>query len=266
MQEPVARRPRTQNSQAQRRIASTGERRPRGIQHIRLRHGAASDQGWDRQSEAISTAASATPTTHDRAVHVLGWDGEEPIATGRIVVPPGPLAHRGRPVSIGVEPRGQRGRRRPHDGRPQPSGTGPRGCSWRSSRGSISKCAPRGFDVACGMMSPRARSLVRLLGLQIEVLGDDRPLLGEPRAPVRFSCHDRLHAARSTRWRLTQARVTARPAPAPYSFRRSRTSSTAPGRARSRAAASRTTSSAICGIDLRSPATGGTMRSAAIAA
>ena len=58
----------------------------------------------------------------------------------------------------------------------------------------------RGFDVACGMMSPRARSLVRLLGLQIEMLGDDRLYWGEPRAPVRFSVMiDSTQL--STRWR-----------------------------------------------------------------
>ena len=45
----------------------------------------------------------------------------------------------------------------------------------------------RDYDTACGMMSPRARSLMRLLGLQLELLGDDRLYWGEPRAPVRFS-------------------------------------------------------------------------------
>jgi hypothetical protein len=58
----------------------------------------------------------------------------------------------------------------------------------------------RGFDVACGMMSPRARALMRLLGLQIEMLGDDRLYWGEPRAPVRFSVMINATSL-STRWR-----------------------------------------------------------------
>jgi len=45
----------------------------------------------------------------------------------------------------------------------------------------------RDYDTACGLMSPRARSLMRLLGLQLDLLGPDRPYWGEPRAPVRFS-------------------------------------------------------------------------------
>jgi hypothetical protein len=58
----------------------------------------------------------------------------------------------------------------------------------------------RGFDVACGMMSPRARALVRLLGLQIEMLGDDRLYWGELRAPVRFAVMINSDSL-ETRWR-----------------------------------------------------------------
>ena len=43
-----------------------------------------------------------------------------------------------------------------------------------------------GYDVACGMMSPRVRNLLRQLGLQLELLGPDRAYWSEPRAPVRF--------------------------------------------------------------------------------
>jgi hypothetical protein len=44
----------------------------------------------------------------------------------------------------------------------------------------------RGYQVACGMMSRRARRLMRLLGLELEELAADRDYWGEPRAPVRF--------------------------------------------------------------------------------
>ena len=61
------------------------------------------------------------------------------------------------------------------------------------------------------MMSPRVRSLVRLLGLQLEVLGDDRPYWGEPRAPVRFAVT--VNAARWRSLAVTSvcAWITARP-------------------------------------------------------
>ena len=57
----------------------------------------------------------------------------------------------------------------------------------------------RGYDVACGIMSARARTLVRVLGLQLEVLGPDRMYWGEPRAPVRYSVM--INSTRlTTRW------------------------------------------------------------------
>jgi hypothetical protein len=45
----------------------------------------------------------------------------------------------------------------------------------------------RGYEVACGLMSARARALMPLLGLPIEVLGAERPHRGDVRAPVRFT-------------------------------------------------------------------------------
>lgn len=43
-----------------------------------------------------------------------------------------------------------------------------------------------GLAVACGMMTPSLRALIRLLGFPVEVLGPDRPYWHELRAPVRF--------------------------------------------------------------------------------
>jgi hypothetical protein len=44
-----------------------------------------------------------------------------------------------------------------------------------------------GFSVACGMMSASARSLMRLFGLRLEILGPERTYWNESRVPVRFS-------------------------------------------------------------------------------
>jgi hypothetical protein len=43
------------------------------------------------------------------------------------------------------------------------------------------------FEVACGMMSPRARVMMRHFGLTLDVLGPERQYWNEQRAPVRFS-------------------------------------------------------------------------------
>jgi hypothetical protein len=59
----------------------------------------------------------------------------------------------------------------------------------------------RGFTVACGMMSPAARALVRHLGVRLELLGEDRVYWGEKRAPVRFEV-DANAASLTERWSL----------------------------------------------------------------
>jgi hypothetical protein len=45
----------------------------------------------------------------------------------------------------------------------------------------------QGFRFACGMMSPPARAMMGLFGLELEILGAERMYWNEPRAPVRFS-------------------------------------------------------------------------------
>src|SRR5262249_30076807 len=121
----------------------------------------------------------------DRAIHVLGWDGDRAIATGRLVLPPGSLPTED-VCAIRVEPQGQVadvGRMtvvRSHQG------TGHSVFMALLARLYLEVRA-HGYDVACGIMSRRARSLVRLLGLQVDVLGAELMYWGEPRAPVRFS-------------------------------------------------------------------------------
>jgi hypothetical protein len=56
-----------------------------------------------------------------------------------------------------------------------------------------------GYEVACGMMAPNVRGLLRLLGVTIVVLCEDRPHRGLLRAPVRFEAAD-AGAALAARW------------------------------------------------------------------
>jgi hypothetical protein len=119
-----------------------------------------------------------------RAVQVIGWADGLPVATGRIVLPPGVLPTES-VCEITVEPRGavaDVGRMLVVP-------------AWqdRQHRALVALLAAmylevrrRGFEVACGLMSAPVRALARQLGLVLETLGDERDYFHERRAPVRF--------------------------------------------------------------------------------
>ena len=161
----------------------------------RLRYQAVIDHGWDR---GTSLEGHERDAYDDRAIHVLGWDGELAVATGRLVLPPGSLPTED-VCGIRVEPRGgvvDVGRMtvaRSHQGASH-------GVFMALLARLYLEVRARGYMVACGIMSARARSLVRLLGLEVEVLGDELQYWGEPRAPVRFSVMINS-APLATRWR-----------------------------------------------------------------
>ena len=164
------------------RFTIAGDEASRDVAH-RLRYLAVVDRGW--------RDASAMPDGRERdeydarAVHVIAWDRETPAATGRIVLPPGPLPTE-EVCGIRVEP----------VGRVVDVGRMTVAASHQSAGHPLFiallarlylEVRARDYDAACGLMSPRARSLMRLLGLQLDLLGPDRPYWGEHRAPVRFS-------------------------------------------------------------------------------
>jgi hypothetical protein len=149
----------------------------------RIRYAAALDQGW---IAAPDYPDGLERDEHDAtAVHVLGWDGSEAVATGRLVFPPHQLPTE-QVTGLVVEPRG----RVADVGR---MSVLPTYGSYRHAAFVALLCRlylemrAHGYDVACGLMSPRVRSLLRQLGLELEVLGPDRTYWSEPRAPVRFA-------------------------------------------------------------------------------
>jgi len=170
---------------------------------FRLRHQAVIDHGWmsapdggrhdvhtqdadDRRSaRAVKNDGLERDAYDDRAIHVLGWDGEQAVATGRLVLPPGLLPTEDS-CGIHVEPRGHVA-----DVGRMTVASNYQGANHAVFMSLLARLylevRARGYDFACGIMSARARMLVRLLGLQIEVLGPDLVYWGEPRAPVRFS-------------------------------------------------------------------------------
>lgn len=148
----------------------------------RLRGRAVIDRGWLPADELPD--GRERDRYDDRAIHVLGWDGDSPICTGRLVLPPSlPTEEL---CAMVIEPAGEVvdvGR-----------------MCVASSHQSLEHAAfvglmcrlylemrAQGFAVACGMMSAPARLLLAHLGLRLEQLGEERIYWNEPRAPVRFS-------------------------------------------------------------------------------
>jgi hypothetical protein len=148
----------------------------------RLRGGAVLDRGWCTASDL--PGGMERDEYDDRAIQVIGWDGDVAMSTGRVVLPPGLPTEEA--CGIVVEPRGgvvDVGR-----------------MCVAPSHQSLEHAAfiglmcrlylvmrERGYRFACGMMSPPARAMMGLFGLQLEILGPERTYWNEPRAPVRFS-------------------------------------------------------------------------------
>jgi hypothetical protein len=147
----------------------------------RIRAAVVADAGW---APAPLPDGLERDEFDDAAVHLLGWDGADPVCTGRLVLPPATLPTE-QACGMVVEPAG----RVVDVGR----------MAVLPSRQTIAHAVfvallcrlylemrERGYEVACGMMSRPARRLVNLLGLQVEELDAERRYWGEPRAPVRF--------------------------------------------------------------------------------
>jgi hypothetical protein len=160
-------------------LAETGDDRELAY---RLRHDAVVGRGWARHDELDHGRE------HDAfdpaARHLLGWDGDTPVCTGRIVLPPGPLPTEAA-CSLVVEPRGEVvdvGRMvvaPSHQDRDHATFTLLLGALYLEVR-------RLGYVVACGMMTAPVRALCRQLGFRLEVLGPERTYWHEARAPVRF--------------------------------------------------------------------------------
>jgi hypothetical protein len=139
-------------------------------------------QGWSRPEDL--PGGRERDAYDERALHVLGWDGDVPMSTGRIVLPPqlptedscglvvepvGKVVDVGRMCVVGS-----------YQGLEHAAFVGLMCRLYLEMRA-------QGYAVACGMMSARAQVLVRHLGLRLEQLGPEREYWNEVRTPVRFS-------------------------------------------------------------------------------
>lgn len=163
---------------------------------LRLRGQVVVAQGW-RSADELS--GGREQDEYDAgAVHVVGWDGGVAMSAGRLVLPPSlptedvcgiVVDPPGRVVDVGrmcVLPA--------HQGLEHGALIGLMCRLYLEMR-------TRGYDVACGMMSARARVLVRHLGLQIETLGEERDYWNERRMPVRFSLLSNVQVLQDGEWR-----------------------------------------------------------------
>jgi len=190
----------------------------RGVAY-RLRGGAVIDRGW-RTADDLP-GGMERDEYDERAVQVIGWDGDVAMSTGRVVLPPGLPTEEA--CGLVVEPRGEVvdvGRMcvaRSHQSLEHAALIGLMCRLYQVMR-------EHGFGVACGMMSVPARALMGLFGLRLEILAPERMYWNEPRAPVRFSLMSatRLVAGAHSQLAIPRQRGRAR-----CSYRRSRRSWTA---------------------------------------
>jgi len=163
---------------------------------FRLRGQVVVDQGWRAAGELMG--GLERDQYDDRALHVLGWDGDVAMSTGRVVLPPGLPTEDACGIVVG--PPGE-----VVDVGRMCVGTGHQGLEHAALIGLMCRLylemRAHGYEFACGMMSARAQVLVRHLGLQIETLGAARPYWNELRTPVRFSLLSNVEVLESGSWR-----------------------------------------------------------------
>jgi hypothetical protein len=163
---------------------------------FRLRGQVVVEQGWRRADEL--PGGLERDEYDDRALHVLGWDGDLAMSTGRVVLPPGLPTED--VCGIVVDPPGEVvdvGRMCVVPGHQSLEHAALIGLMCRL----YLEMRAHGYEVACGMMSARAQVLVRHLGLQIEPLGVERRYWNETRMPVRFSLLSNVEVLESGSWR-----------------------------------------------------------------
>jgi hypothetical protein len=176
------------------RFAVAADDEERAIAY-RLRGTAVIDQGWVTAEALVD--GQERDDFDDHAVQIVGRLGGTPVATGRIVLPPGDLPTE-LACGITVEPAGRVadvGRLVVARSHQDPS--------HRTLVALLSalylEVRRLGYEVACGMMAANVRALARQLGLRLEVLGEERLHWHELRAPIRFELGANTDSVRE-RW------------------------------------------------------------------
>ena len=157
---------------------------------------AAREAVWRLRAEAVLERGWATPDElpdgmerddeDDRAVYIVGWDGEKLAATGRLIFPiPGVPLPTEKHFDVAAEPRGlvvnldRMVVARSHSARDHRLLKALLGQCWLETRA-------QGFHLLLGVLTPAMIRLYQRIGWQVTVLGPPRLFWGEERLPVRF--------------------------------------------------------------------------------
>jgi N-acyl-L-homoserine lactone synthetase len=148
----------------------------------RLRYQVVVSRGWARPEDLPE--GMERDSFDERAIHILGWDGESLIATARIVLPlKDALLPTEQAFDLVVEPRGQvadMGRQIVSSDYTSPQHrvfAALLARTWLEIRAA-------GFSLICGDFTAPMLRLYRIMGFQVAQLGPARPFWGEERFPI----------------------------------------------------------------------------------
>jgi N-acyl-L-homoserine lactone synthetase len=150
----------------------------------RLRYQVVTELGW---ASADDFPDGLERDEYDeRAVQVIGWDGETPIATAQLVFPaPGLRLPTEAIFGLVVEPQarvvdwGHLCVASAYRHQRHLVSLALMGCAWLTGR-------EQGYHQVCGRVAPHLLRLYEQLGIQLTTLGPARLHWGEERFPVRF--------------------------------------------------------------------------------
>jgi N-acyl-L-homoserine lactone synthetase len=148
----------------------------------RLRYEVVVSRGWARPEELPE--GMETDSFDERAIHILGWDGGDLVATARILLPSeGAALPTEQAFGLTIEPRGQvadMGRQIVSPAYSSPQHrlfAGLLARTWLEIRAA-------GYSLICGDFSASMLRLYRMLGFKVTPLGSPREFWGEQRSPI----------------------------------------------------------------------------------
>jgi N-acyl-L-homoserine lactone synthetase len=148
----------------------------------RLRYQTVIERGWAQPGEMPD--GREHDHYDDKAIHIVGWDGNKLATTSRIVLPEdGLILPTEEAFHIQVEPRGQvadMGRQivaREYSSIKHKVFAALLAKTWLEIRA-------HGYSLVCGDFSPAMMRLYRIMGFDIKQLGPAKSFWGEERAPI----------------------------------------------------------------------------------
>ena len=148
----------------------------------RLRYQVVIERGWAQPGDFLD--GMERDKYDEKAIHIVGWDGNKLATTSRIVLPESSLIlPTEEAFNIQIEPRGQvadMGRQivaRDYSSIKHKIFAALLAKTWLEIRA-------RGYFLVCGDFSPAMTRLYRIMGFDVKQLGAPKEFWGEKRAPI----------------------------------------------------------------------------------